>query len=94
MMDYEGFFLTDTIQATKNSITAGLRWRSPVFTERFIEATFNRYEENSALKGIPVNAPVLGAIRQTANHPFPARLRLLRSGGASIGIAYRLTIRR
>ena len=89
MMDYEGFFLTDTFQATKKlSITAGLRYEIPgVYKERFDRvATFNRYEENSALKGILVNGkPVLGAYDpvNTAESPVPRPdCGALRTGGA------------
>ena len=97
MMDYEGFFVTDTFQATKKlSITAGLRYEIPgVYKERFDRiATFNRYEENSALKGILVNGkPVLGAYDpvNTPNHPY--RGQTAENYGLlapRVGIAYRL----
>ncbi|HXJ38274.1 MAG TPA: hypothetical protein VNH18_03285, partial [Bryobacteraceae bacterium] len=98
MMTYEGMFVTDTWQATnKLSVTAGLRYEIPgVYKERFDRvATFNRFEENPALKGILVNGnPVMGAYDPvlTPNHPFRGQTEeKFGLVAPRIGIAYRLT---
>jgi len=98
MMDYSGMFITDTWQATnKLSVTAGLRYEIPgVYKERFDRiATFNRYEENPALKGTLVNGkPVLGAYDPVLTPNHPDRGQTEEKFGLvapRIGIAYRLT---
>jgi len=75
-LNYEGFFVTDTFQATnKLTVTAGVRWEIPgVYNERFNrQATFNPAEENPALKGVLVNGkPVPGAFDLVATPQHPA----------------------
>ena len=56
---YQGYFITDTWQATnKLTVTAGLRWEIPgVYRERYNrQAIFNPTEPNPALNGITVTA--------------------------------------
>ncbi len=98
MMDYEGFFITDTFQATKKlSITAGLRYEIPgVYKERFNRiATFNRFEANPALNGTLINGkPILGAYDavNTPNHPDAGQTKEhFGLFAPRVGIAYRLT---
>ncbi|HXJ38275.1 MAG TPA: carboxypeptidase regulatory-like domain-containing protein, partial [Bryobacteraceae bacterium] len=95
-MYYQGYFVTDTWQATnKMTVTAGLRWEIPgVYLERYDrQAVFNMTEENPALKGTLVNGkPVVGAfdLVNTPLHPErglnPEHYGLI---APRLGIAYR-----
>jgi hypothetical protein len=97
---YQGYFVTDTFQATnKLTVTAGVRWEIPgVYRERFNrQVTFNFTEPNPALNGVLVNGkPVLGAfdLVKTANHPEeglnPEHYNLF---APRLGLAYRLSDR-
>ncbi len=97
---YQGYFITDTFQATnKLTVTAGLRWEIPgVYRERFNrQVTFNFTEPNPALDGVLVNGkPVLGAfdLVKTPNHPEeglnPEHYNLF---APRLGLAYRLSDR-
>jgi hypothetical protein len=94
---YQGYFITDTFQATnKLTVTAGLRWEIPgVYRERYNrQVTFNFTEQNPALTGVLVNGnPVLGGfdLVNTPNHPEqglnPEHFGLV---APRVGIAYRL----
>ena len=97
---YQGYFITDTFQATnKLTVTAGLRWEIPgVYRERYNrQVTFNFTEPNPALNGVLVNGkPVLGAfdLVNTPNHPEeglnPEHYNLF---APRLGLAYRLSDR-
>jgi hypothetical protein len=97
---YQGYYATDTFQATKNlTLTLGVRWEIPgVYRERYNrQVTFNSTEVNPALTGTLVNGqPVLGAfdLVNTPNHPDqglnPEHFGLV---APRIGIAYRLSDR-
>jgi hypothetical protein len=97
---YQGYFVTDTFQATnKLTVTAGVRWEIPgVYRERYNrQVTFNFTEPNPALNGALVNGqPVLGAfdLVKTPNHPEeglnPEHYDLF---APRLGLAYRLSDR-
>jgi hypothetical protein len=96
VMYYQGYFITDTWQATnKLTLTAGLRWEIPgVYNERYNrQLVFNPTEPNPALNGILVNGkPILGAfdLVGTPLHPEnglnPEHYGLL---APRIGLAFR-----
>jgi hypothetical protein len=97
---YQGYFVTDTWQATnKLTVTAGLRWEIPgVYRERYDrQAVFNPTELNPALKGVLVSGnPVIGAF-DLVNSPLhpekglnPEHYGLV---APRIGLAYRLSDR-
>ncbi len=95
---YQGYYATDTFQATKKlTLTLGVRWEIPgVYRERYNrQATFNATEVNPALTGTLVNGkPVLGAfdLVNTPNHPEqglnPENFHLF---APRVGVAYRLS---
>jgi hypothetical protein len=95
---YQGYFITDTFQATnKLTMTLGVRWEIPgVYRERFNrQVTFNFTEPNPALNGVLVNGkPVLGAfdLVKSPNHPEeglnPEKYDLF---APRVGLAYRLS---
>ncbi len=94
---YQGYFVTDTWQATKKlTLTLGARWEIPgVYRERYNrQATFNFSEPNPALTGVLVNGqPVRGAFDLVAspNHPEeglnPEKYHYVTP---RVGIAYRV----
>ncbi|MFL6451880.1 MAG: TonB-dependent receptor, partial [Bryobacteraceae bacterium] len=97
---YQGYFVTDTWQATKKlTLTLGARWEIPgVYRERYNrQATFNFTEPNPALSGVLVNGqPVRGAfdLVATPNHPEeglnPEKYHWITP---RVGIAYRVSDR-
>ena len=95
---YQGYFLTDTWQATsKLTVTAGLRWEIPgKYLEKFDrQAVFNPVAGNPVLKGTLINGkPILGAfdLVGTPAHPEkslnPEHYGLI---APRLGLAYRLS---
>jgi hypothetical protein len=95
---YQGYFATDTWQATnKLTVTAGIRWEIPgVYRERYNrQAVFNPNEANPLLNGVTVNgSPVMGAfdLVATSQHPEeglnPEHYGLV---APRIGLAYRIS---